>query len=106
MSFTLHARVSKAGDNYGPSPSLLRRRPRLLADPSNAAVCVCRDADRDAEADRQDSEGAIPAAARVAASTPRAAAQSGPTRHETAMIAARAGFRWCGHALANFLNRR
>src|SRR6516165_7175877 len=56
--------------------------PLLFANPSNAAVCVCRDADRDAEADRQDSEGAIPAAARVAAPTPRAAAQSGPTRHE------------------------
>src|SRR6516165_4991069 len=56
--------------------------PLLFANPSNAAVCVCRDADRDAEADRQDSEGAISAAARVTAPTPRAAAQSGPTRHE------------------------
>src|SRR5580704_4038255 len=68
--------VSKAGDHDGPSPSLLRRRHRLLADPSNAAVC------RDAEADRQDSEGAIPAPARVAAPTPRTAAQSGPTRQQ------------------------
>ena len=27
MSFTIHARVIKAGDDHGPSPSLLRRRP-------------------------------------------------------------------------------
>ena len=90
MSFTPHARVIKAGDDHGPSPSLLRRRPRrLLAAPSNAAVC------RDSEGDRQDSEGAIPAAARVAAPTFRAATQSGPTRQkarkEVASFCARRG---------------